>query len=256
MDDAPEQNTFLVDPGAQKTEGAGSALRPPQPQVYSITVRPFTARHPANLRNACLTGTVPFAEDDGPGPSAFCCELDWVSRVMSLHIYSSVYYHPLNNTRSPETMYPIGFLIIFARLFQHATLLNVSLVLIATSALALLYVSYDSQSSMHDVPSLPGFFLFNVFPFFRQRFDFIQKGFKSVPGHALFRFRLLRVSVGLAPYSAALLTPRTLQESRSGRFGRKRTPRLLQRQRLGLAGGLSCAFWCRTSCEVVPRALN
>ena len=91
-------------------------------------------------------------------------------------------------------MYSVGLPVVFAQLILRASLLNTLVVLVGSVLILILYLSYSDRHIEHNVPSLPGFFLFNVFPFFRQRFDFIRRGFEAVPDHTLFRFRLLRVS--------------------------------------------------------------
>jgi hypothetical protein len=65
---------------------------------------------------------------------------------------------------------------------------------IAVFALFLvLYLSSTTQKDKDDAPvTLPGGSVFSIYPFFRQRFDFLNRGFR-ITGQSVFQFNLLGV---------------------------------------------------------------
>ncbi len=91
-------------------------------------------------------------------------------------------------------MYPVGLVSLLQLFWKHE---RPSLFVLVTLGLVLSVVFLCPRSQRHqDTPVLlPRFFLFNVLPFFRRRYDFFVWGFQ-VTGQRLFQFRLLHVRQG------------------------------------------------------------
>lgn len=59
--------------------------------------------------------------------------------------------------------------------------------------LAIVLITSSLQKEGPDAPKfLPGFSLFHIIPFFRQRYDFLNWGFQAT-GQNVFQFQLLKV---------------------------------------------------------------
>ncbi len=59
--------------------------------------------------------------------------------------------------------------------------------------LAIVLITSSLQKEGADAPKfLPGFSLFHIIPFFRQRYDFLNWGFQAT-GQNVFQFQLLKV---------------------------------------------------------------
>ena len=64
---------------------------------------------------------------------------------------------------------------------------------VALVALVIILLVSSAQEDKDDAPvTLPGLSIFAVYPFFRQRFDFLNRGFFET-GQSVFQFNLLRV---------------------------------------------------------------
>ncbi|KAI0035483.1 cytochrome P450 [Vararia minispora EC-137] len=84
-------------------------------------------------------------------------------------------------------MHPVGLVVAAKLLASFHTILFVG----TAAVLYLVYRHLSDRDAVEGIATLPGFFIFNVIPFFRTRYDFLNWGF-HVTGHSVFQFRLLR----------------------------------------------------------------
>jgi len=80
--------------------------------------------------------------------------------------------------------------------------------IIATLALFLIFFIYsEAQQDKDDAPvTLPGSSIFAIYPFFRQRFDFLNRGF-YLTGQSIFQFNLFAVRAFTGYFQPLILTP-------------------------------------------------
>jgi hypothetical protein len=138
-------------------------------------------------------------------------------------------------------MYPAGLSIAFQRLFDLASPLTL-LVIAIIALLGLTYRHLTSEKRVEGIATLPGFFIFNVIPFFQKRYDFLNWGFAAT-GDSIFQFRLLRVRLfPLLSVRATELMYFGFLEPRHRCFGRAGSQGLPQRSRVRFARGISSAL--------------
>ena len=76
----------------------------------------------------------------------------------------------------------------------------------AVGFLLILFLTSALQKDGVDEPEyIPGFSLFHIITFFRQRYDFLNWGFHAT-GQNIFQFKLLRVCLPLSATAAMALT--------------------------------------------------
>ncbi|KZT25713.1 cytochrome P450 [Neolentinus lepideus HHB14362 ss-1] len=92
-------------------------------------------------------------------------------------------------------MYPVGIPCLVDAFLSFSRPLQLALSLAVIFIIFILYTSTFSATPRDDEPAhLPEYSLFTIVPFFRQRFDFLNWGFR-VTGESLFQFQLLRHTV-------------------------------------------------------------